>query len=189
MVQTLDGVTDLQKIDSAATLGLSGTRNSLAYRVNELDRHVHHYSRAFGLAAVPDAEVHRADTITSDPEPFVIDAGNDTWGTAIQIFGSTDTPSGWIYWDPHLISVVAVETANVTYFIQMISGTSAAAGLTAGTYSDKVFRPQSANGRPAPVEVGFRRQAAGTKLWMRTLARGENTATLSCYVEFHGYEG
>jgi len=177
------------KIDNLATDGLSGVHDSLAYRVHETDRHVHHYARAFGLAAAPDGETHRADTITTSPAPFVIDADNDGWGTAVQIFGSEDTPSGWAYYDPHKISIVAAETANVTYLIQIIAGTSAAAGISAGTFSDVVFQPQSVQGRPAALEVGFRRQAAGTKLWARNWARGQNTATLSFYIEMHGYEG
>lgn len=177
------------KIDDLATAGLSGVSNSLAYRVHEIERHFHGYRRAFGLAAVPAGETHRADTITTSPAPFQIDAGNDTWGTAIQVFGSEDTPSGWDYFDPNLISIVSVETANVTYLIQLIAGATAAAGVTAGTYSDLVFRPQSVQGRPGWIEIGFRRQAAGTKLWARTWARGENTATLDFYLEMHGYEG
>jgi hypothetical protein len=188
-VQTLNGVTDLSRIDTNATLGLAGTNNSLAYRVHEIERHLHGYRRGYGLAAVPAGETHRADTITTSPAPFVIDAGNDTWGTAIQIFGSDDTPAGWTYWDPHKISIVTVETANVTYLIQVIAGATAAAGITAGTYSDIVFRPQSVQGRPAALEVGFRRVAADAKLWARTWARGQNTATLSFYLEIHGYEG
>ncbi len=189
MPATLNGVTDNQKIDSAATDGLSGVSNSLAYRVHETGRHFHSYQRAYGLAASPSGTTHRADEIVDDPEPFQIDAGNDTWGTAIQVFGSTDTPSGWTKFDPHKIAIVAVETANVTYFIQVIAGTTAAAGITAGTYSSLVFKPQSVNGRPADIAVNMRRQDSGTNLWVRTLARGQNTATIDIYIELHGYEG
>jgi hypothetical protein len=189
MAETLNGISDRQKIDSAATLGLTGTDNSLAYRVNEVERHLHSYQRAYGLAAVPAGTTHRADEITDDPAPFQIDAGNDTWGTAIQVFGSTDTPSGWSKYDPHKISIVSVETANATYFIQMIAGATAAAGITAGAYSSLVFRPQSVQGRPADIPVNVRRQDAGTNLWIRTLARGQNTATMDLYIELHGYEG
>jgi hypothetical protein len=188
-METLNGVSDLQKIDSAATDALEGVEDSTNYRIGEIERHAHHYQLAYGLAAVPAGTTHRADEITDDPEPFVIDAGNDTWGTAVCVWGSTDTPAAWVKYDPHKIAIVGVETANVTYFIQMIAGASAAAGLTAGTFSSMVFRPQSVNGRPADIVLGFRRQDAGTLLWVRTLARGQNTSTLSMYVEFHGYEG
>jgi hypothetical protein len=179
------------KIDDAATDGLLGTEDSVAYRVHEAERHVHHYSRVFGAAAVPNGEIHVADEQTSDPDPFVVDAGNDTWGAWVQLLGSSDTPSiaGSAKFDPHLISIVAAETANVVYQIQLAAGTSGAAALAAGTYSGKAFIPQSANGRPAPIPIAMRRQDAGTKLWIRTLARGTNTSTLSLYIEIHEYEG
>ena len=177
------------KIDDLATVGLLGVHNSLAYRMNEVERHLHSYQRAYGLAAAPAGTTHRADEITSNPEPFVIDAGNNDWGTAVCIFGSTDTPAAWAYLDPHKIAITAAQVANITYLIQIIAGTSAAAGLTAGTFSDLVFTPQSANGRPAAIEIGMERQAPGTLLWARNLARGTDTATLSFYMKMHGYEG
>jgi len=42
-IDVIDAETD--KIDSAATLGLEGTSNSLAYRVMELERHFHNVER------------------------------------------------------------------------------------------------------------------------------------------------
>jgi len=187
---TLTSISDeTDKIDNAAATGLLGVDGSLSYVIQEIDRHNHHYTRCFGLAAVPSGETHRADNILTNPAPFVIDAGNNTWGAWVQVFGSSDTPAGWVEFDPHEFSIVGVETANVTYFIQIGCGDSGADSLTAGTYSEFVFRPQSANGRPAAIPVGLRRQDAGTKVWMRTLARGENTATIDVYLEMHGYEG
>jgi hypothetical protein len=184
-----DGVEFAAKIDSLATNGLEGVSNSLAYRAHEVEIHFHHYTRVFGLAAVPAGETHRADTITTSPNPFQIDAGNDDWGSWVQIFGSTDTPSGWVKWDASLISIVAAERANAVYLLQMAAGATGAAGLAAGTYSDNVFTPQSVNGRPAAINYAFRRQDATTKLWMRTWCRGQNTATLDFYVKLHGYAG
>lgn len=177
------------QIDNFPTNGLTGIEDSLAYRINEVDRHLHHYVRAYGLAAVPAGETHRADEITSDPDPFIVDAGNDTWGAWVQIFGSADTPTGCVYYDPGDMNIVSVETANVVYLLQLAAGTSGAAGLAADTYSDAVFTPQSAAGRPAAFEYPMRRQAAGTKLWLRTLARGTNTAELGVYIDIHCYEG
>ena len=189
MTEYLNGINDIRKIDSAPALGLTGAVDSVAYRAAEIDRHSHHYTRVFGLAAAPAGETHRADEITTDPEPFEIDAGNDTWGAWVQVFGTTDTPSGWIYFDPAEINIVSAETANVVYLIQMAAGVSGAAGLSAGTYSDRVFTPQSANGRPAALLFGLRRRPAGTALWMRTLCRGTNTSKLGIYLDMHGYEG
>ncbi|GAG40607.1 unnamed protein product, partial [marine sediment metagenome] len=147
------------KIDDLATVGLLGVNNSLAYRVHEIERHFHNYERWFGLAAAPNGEIHRADTITDNVAPFQIDAGNNTWGTWVQVLGSADTPdiTGSTHYDPHKIDIVGAQVANVVYFVQLAYGASGAAGLSAGTYSDIVFIPQSANGRPAAIPVLMRR--------------------------------
>jgi len=193
-IQTGVGAIDtseIAKIDSAATDGLLGTDDSLAYRVNEIERHFHTWERWFGLAASPSGETHRADRITTNPAPFVIDAGNNDWGSWVQILGSDDTPAdvGMAYYDLHELDIVAAETANVVYFIQLSFGATAAAGLSAGTYIEFPFIPQSANGRPAPIPMICRRLAAGTKAWARNLCRGTNTSTLSFYFGLHEYPG
>ena len=97
------GGQDLKKIDEQATDGLLGTSNSLAYRVHEIERHLHSGGRWFEAAAVPDGEDHVADRIGSGAGAFEIDAGNDTWGDWTQILGADDTPTvaGKTHFDPH----------------------------------------------------------------------------------------
>lgn len=184
-------LTRTDKIDSAATDGLSGTANSVAYRVHENDRHNHHWERWSGVAAIPNGEIHVADSITDNPSPFQVDGGNDTWGAWVQVLGSSDTPaiSGSVYYDFHQMDIVAAERANTTHFIQVALGTSGAAALAAGTYTDKVFHPQSVQGRPAPIVFETRRVAVTTKAWVRILAKGQNTGTLDFYIGHHEYEG
>ena len=79
-------------IDHAATAGLAGTRNSLAYRIHEIERHLHSWERWFAAAAVAVGETHVADRINDSQTPFRLDGGNDTWGSWVQILGSTDLP-------------------------------------------------------------------------------------------------
>lgn len=177
------------KIDDFPTNGLEGVEDSLAYRTAEIERHLHHYNRSYGLAAIPAGETHRADEITTNPDPFVVDAGNNTWGAWVQVFGSEDAPAGCVHFDPGDLNIVSVQVANVVYFLQLSAGETGAAGLAAGTFSDAVFTPQSANGRPAAFVYPMRRQAAGTKLWLRNLARATNTAELGVYINIHCYEG
>lgn len=185
--------TETDKIDSAATDGLTGTEDSLAYRIHEAERHLHSYERWFGLATAPNGEIHRADSINDGTAvaPFVPDAGNDTWGSWVQILGSSDTPvlSGSACFDLHRIQVVAVESANATHFVQIAFGSSGAAALTAGTYTEFVFHPQSVQGAETILDVQTRRILAGVKGWVRLLARGQNTSTMSFYFGLHEYEG
>lgn len=181
---------ETDKIDSAASDGLSGTSDSTAYRVHEAERHFHSYERWFETAAAANGEVHVADAIGSGGGAFQVDAGNDDWGTWLQVLGSSDTPAitGSVKYDPHKVQIDAAER-TATYFIQFAFGTSGAAALTAGTYTEFTFTPQAAAGRPAAIAVGARRHNVGTKAWVRTKCPGQNTATLDFYVGLHEYEG
>ena len=98
-IDTIDA--DTSKIDDAAVDGLSGTSNSLAYKVAEIERHFHSGARWFETASVPDAEVHVADEIGSGGGAFRIDSGTFTWGSWLQVLGSDDTPTveGKVYFD------------------------------------------------------------------------------------------
>jgi len=182
--------TDVSKIDGAATSGLTGVADSLAYRVHEIERHLHNYERALELAAVPNGEAHVADRAGTGGGPFVIDAGDDTWGAWVQILGSADTPTipGKVRFDPQRIQISGAER-NATYIIQIGAGASAAAALTAGTFTEFVYTPEAVQTKPDWLNIGFRAQAAGTKLWARCICPGQNTAYLNFYLGLHEYEG
>lgn len=179
------------KIDDFATNGLTGVEDSLAHRMHATERHHHHYERWFGAAAVPNGTVHVADSVADNPSAFQVDAGNDAWGTWVQILGSADTPAitGNVEYDLHLLDFVALERANTTHLIQVGFGATGAAALTAGTYSERVFHPQSVQGRPAPMPIETRRAAVGTLAWMRILVQGQNTGTMDFFIGSHEYEG
>lgn len=179
------------KIDDFATNGLTGVVDSLAYRMHTTERHHHHFERWFGAAAVPNGTIHVADSVLTNPSAFQIDAGNDDWGAWVQVLGSADTPAiaDKVEYDLHQIDFVAVERANTTYLFQIGYGASGAAALTAGTYTERVFRPQSVQGRPAPIPLETRRQDVGTLAWMRCLAQGADTGTLDFFIGDHEYEG
>ena len=190
VVQTLNGVTDLQKVDSAATRGLLGVEDSLAYRIHELERHLHSYERWFELAAVPNGTIHRGDAIGTGAGAFQIDAGNDVYGAWVQVLGSSDTPAiaGSTHYNVHRINVEATERA-FTYVIQIGFGVTGAAALTAGTYTEVPFTPATNLIDSGPIIVQTRRQTAGTLAWARCICPGQNTATMDFYIGIHEYEG
>jgi hypothetical protein len=134
---TVAQVDELEKIDNAAVDGLTGVSNSLAYRVAEVERHLHSGARWFETAAVPDGEAHVADRIGSGAGAFQIDSGDQTWGEWVQVLGSSDTPvdAGKVYFDPHLMTISDNERAGI-YFVQFTRGDSGAAGLAAGRYTE-----------------------------------------------------
>lgn len=185
MADSLNGIDTTRKIDELATNGLSGVNNSLSYRVAEIERHFHSYERWYELAGTPAAETHRADAAGTGAGIFQIDAGNATWGSWVQILGSSDTA---LKFDLHRLLITATER-NAIYVVQIAFGATAAAALTAGTYTEAAFIPASNLVDSGPVEVQSRRQSAGTKVWARCICPGQDTATLNFMFGLHYYEG
>jgi len=183
---------DIPKIDSLATAGLAGTSNSLAYRVHEIEKHFHNSEDWFGLAASPSAETHRADDITDGTlAPFQIDAGNDAWGSWLQILGSSDTPNrtNMVKFDLHKLQIVDSETTNVHYFIQIAAGATGADALAAGAYTTIAYLTPTQQSAEAAIHFMMPRVAVGTKVWARGLAVGTDTCTLDFYFGLHEYAG
>lgn len=182
--------TDSSKIDGAATDGLAGTSNSLAYRTHEVERHLHSYEWWFETASVPNGEIHVADRIGSGGGAFRIDAGNDDWGAWVQILGSSDTPviGANPKFDLHRLEIAATER-NEVYFVQIAIGASGAAALAANAYTEAVFKAASNQVDSGPVTIQMRRQDDGSKTWARCMCPGQNTATLDFYFGLHEYEG
>jgi hypothetical protein len=179
-----------KKIDDAPTLGLSGTDNSLAYRVHEIERHIHSHERWLETAAVASGETHVADVIGTGGGSFQLDAGNDDWGSWVQILGSSDTPviTNSEYYDLHRIEIDTEERAG-TYFLQFAFGASGAAALSAGTYTETIYTGPAGAQSGGPVVIQSRRIASGTKAWARTMFPGQDTATIDLYIGIHEYEG
>jgi len=181
--------TAVAKIDSAAASGLSGTPGSLAYRIEKLEDKDFGWERWLGLAAAPSGEVHRADAIGTTTAPFQIDAGNVTWGTWLQILGSSDTPrtGGNTRYGLRRVLLTVFERKNVTHFIQIGFGTSGAAALSAGTYTELMIRPAPTQARVIPVDVNVIRQLVTTKAWARCWAIGADTGTIDFWIALREY--
>jgi hypothetical protein len=179
------------EFDDVAVQGLLGTPESLPYILAEIETHLHGYERWFGLATAPVGETHRADRIGAGVAAFQADAGNNTWGAWLQILGSTDTPdgAGMARYDMHRFMFTAVERSTSVHFVQVAFGASGAAALAAGTYTEFVFKPQSATAEETPVNTQEHPQPAGTKAWLRVLVPGQNTGTMDFYLGLHEYKG
>lgn len=190
MAQYLNGnVMSDAKIDNAATSGLTGVADSLAHRVAEIERHIHSAGRWFEKAATPAGETNVADRIGSGAGAFEIDAGNNDWGSWVQILGSEDTPAdtGKVYFDPHEFVVSYAERTGL-YYVQLGRGATGAAALLAGTYSEFALdETDRAGGSIISVQTG--RAPAGSKLWARCKSPGNDTAKLQFVFGIHEYEG
>lgn len=182
------------KIDEKAVDGLLGTSDSLAYILEEIEKHDHNNEKWFGLAGTPAAETHRADRITLLPEPFQADAGNDTWGSWLQIIGSSDTPvvAGQAKYDFNKIIIASHERNNAIYAVQIASGESAglAAKITAEDFTETMFiSPSAPGGQNEPLTLIDHRESAGVKEWVRIWCKGQDTGTLDFYISLHEYSG
>lgn len=177
-----------KKVDELATDGLTGVVDSLAYRVHEIERHLHSGGRWFELAAAATA-THKADRIGSGAGAFQIDAGNDDWGSWVQILGSDDTPvkSGRVYFDPHQVIIENTERA-ATYFIQIGRGATGADSLTNDTYAETIYSA-TVQKDTGVIMMQTGRAPAGSLLWARCKCPGQATATLDFYFGIHEYEG
>ena len=159
--------------------------------VFEIEKHLHHYEKFFGLAGTPAGETHRADRITLLPEPFQLDAGNDTWGAWLQIFGSDDTPviATNVFFDFNKILIVSHEHNTNVYALQLAYGesTELAAKLTAENFGDDMIVTGAGNSETGPTDIDSMRVPAGQKVWLRIWAKGQNTGTLDVYPGIHEY--
>lgn len=182
----INGSDERYKIDAFKVNGLLGVKDSLAYKVSEIERHLHSGGRWYETASVPTA-THIADRIGDGAGPFQIDAGNDDWGSWVQIFGPDDMTAGKVYFDPHCMIVKDAQESD-TYFIQIGRGASGASALSAGTYTELVYSAtvQKETGI-IPIQTG--RAPAGSLLWARCKIPGVNTGTLDFYFGLHEYEG
>lgn len=153
-----------------------------------IDTHLHNRERWLGARAGWDGSNTTASGTIDSLTPFILDAGNNTWGAAKCIVGSSDTPvtSTSTYFDLHRLMVSATESNNI-YKIRFACGESYAAGIAAGTYTEVVFVPASNQVDSGPVEILMPRVSTGDIIWASTWCAGANTATINFLVGLHEY--
>lgn len=151
----------------------------------EIEHHLHNNECWFGDAASPSAGVHEADA--SGLTTFQIDSGNNDWGTAICILGTSDTPfrAAKTKFDFHRVLVTATERTAEPYLIRISWGASEAAALSSGDYTVIAIFP-TATVRSAPYEMVCSRITAGTKVWANCKC-ANNTGTLNFLFALHEY--
>ena len=107
----------LYMIDEEAVLGLSGTVNSLAYRVHEIEKHFHNSERVFG----------NNTWMTEDyPVKFTVTGGNNAWGTELMLYAGDTLESGDIVkkFDLNTLYIASVSTQDVISVLEFLYGTS-----------------------------------------------------------------
>jgi len=156
----------------------------------ETEHHFHGWESWFEEAGTPTATYKACRVGEADGSGrFRMDAGNDTWGTWLQILGSADTPTrgSAVKYDLHRLMLTAVERNAQTHFVQIGFGATGAAALAAGTYTEFVFEPATAQAEEFPLDVMCKRIDSGELAWARCMVPGQNTGTVDFYFGIHEY--
>lgn len=116
------------------------------------------------------------DTLTA----FQIDSGNETWGTALCIVGSGDTPirAGNTLFEICHIAFAEAEQSNF-YKIRIAWGDTYAEAITAGNFSEKMVNPDAVPS--SPIDFHMERVAVGVKVWAACWV-DDNTGTLDFFI-------
>lgn len=172
-----------------ATGGLGTVRDSVGYKLAEIDRHIHSYWRWYGKLAVP-AGGRVAAEFGSEDSPFTITAGGDDFGPWVQIADVNDTPfaPGQEFFDIHKLHIESADGSS-TYAIQISFGETGDGGIASKTYSTEPLTPQTNQIDSGPIDTGCKRQPVGTKVWTRCKRRGQTGGDILFYYGFHEYEG
>jgi len=167
---------ETEKIDAAVTDGLAGVSNSLAYRVHEIEKHLHSKGCMYG----------------KDPgDTFLLEDGLVSWRVtagAIGVYGA------WVQlsngdeiadpkWDRHKLMITAASANGSLYYIQL--GTGEAAAQVAE--STEPFLP-SAQLRQGSVSTQIGRIDNTDKLWGRCKCE-VGAATIDFVLGGHSYPG
>lgn len=158
--------------------------------VKEIERHLHNREKWFGLAGTPSGETHRADRMAGGVSPFQLVAGNNAFGSWVQIIGSDDTPvhSDMTKMDAHRVMVIDTNSIN-PFITQLIAGESSeiAALLAAEEFTEFPYISQSNLNDSGISEILTRRATSGVKVWARTCCIGGNGNTIDFYIGVHEY--
>lgn len=171
------------KIDADAVDGLSGTNNSLAYKVHEIEKHFHNSAQWFGKDS-GDNLLNR-DSVT----PWALVAGtSQAYGTEVQLSDGTEIESGSATkkFDLHEVLIVDNDASNAvtTYKIQFWYGTGLFAAATLLTECVCSFYSVSDN--HGVIVMVCPRITCNNKLWARVKC-SVNSKSLSFIMGFHTY--
>jgi len=102
-------------IDTVAVSGLSGTANSLAYKVHEIEKHFHNSELVYGNTA--------NDMAADIPIKFTVIGGDNTYGTELMLTDGTVIESGsaTMKFDLNRFYMVSTSAANEISVVQILT--------------------------------------------------------------------
>lgn len=119
---------NIPKIDELAVNGLAGVHDSLAYRVEEIEKHLHNTLQVYGNTANTMA---RGSTTE-----FIVVGGNNAFGTELQLHNGMVIESGSATkkFDMNTMYIISVSASNKPTFVEFYTAPKVSA--TACTFQD-----------------------------------------------------
>jgi hypothetical protein len=176
--------TELKKIDLAGTQGLTGTVDSLAYRVQEVEHHFHSANLCYGKAA--------GDNMLLDSlVPFVATAGAiGVYGVETLCHDGTVVQGGSAVQKMDFGRIVVLSStaaAGALYILQFLHGTADIGTAEIATSMYYVV-PGVGMQKSSGIVISVPRMPCNHKIWAKTKcsAAGE---TISFLFDIHVYPG
>lgn len=136
-------------------------------------------------------ESHVADRMDGVIVAFQLVAGNNVFGSWVQVLGSEDTPitSGKAKYDFHRLMITSTNSTR-PFIIQIVFGESAdiAAKLLAEDFDEFPYISATNNNDSGVSELFDERHNVGEKAWMRCADVGGNGTTIDLYLGIHEYD-
>lgn len=188
---------ETSKIDKLVVDGLSGVNNSLAYKVEEIEKHLHSAGRWLGASAG-----NIGPGLLTSLLPFILtsNASSGVYGTAVEIFDGTedyDLPFTVVYADPHQLfvhdvsndGIFKIRFANSRYNGSTDTYANMAEAVAAKFYTEvKVIIADDKKPSTAiPIQTG--RMRVGSTLWAQVMHDTASAETIEFTLGMHGYKG
>lgn len=183
-----------QLIDDAPVRGLLGVKDSLASKVDQIEKHHHNRTIWCGKSGDQSGNNWAADTLT----PYQAISGSGDYGAdpndEALLVGTDDVmgDAGSVYHDLHEILVVDV-SVGTEFKLRFITGSGTIAqAITAKSWSeimvkfDAIAASQTA-GTPFAL-INIRSIVGVEKIWLQA-KNATNNATIDFYIGGHGYPG
>ena len=168
---------ETNKIDIRATDGLLGAENSLAFRIEEIEKHFHNKERWYGRGAGNLAEENNTTAWS-----IASGAPAGTFGTLTQLSVPNTFPQ--VKYDVHRIFISGVGSNNNTYLIRFSCGPTLATVSTITTVPYRVATPSQI----FPIEAMFPRQPTTHGLWVSVASANAGSA-IDFIIGLHTYVG
>ncbi len=179
---------DVASVDYDAATGAEAA--AILAETEIIETHDHNHERVFAKNQSPTATVKADPSATAFSTWDFTAAGDSTFGTALQVLGSDDTPmqAGMTKYDFNKVMITAVNS-NTLYKMRFYCGATVEIAEAAGEFTDIWFRGDDTNPQQAqPVEIEFKmkRHDAGSLVWV-AIANATGAQTASAVFALHEY--